>query len=61
MPEYVITIFNVDTKIGHIVYSIFEETIYELESTLEENEILFVNEVLNPDNKKDDYDWSNNR
>lgn len=43
--QIVITIFNVDTKVGRVIYTTYPEQISEIEESLDDSEVMFVNEI----------------
>lgn len=43
--QIVITIFNIETKIGRVIYTTYPEQIAEIEDSLDDSEVMFVNEI----------------
>lgn len=43
--QIVITIFNIETKIGRVIYTTYPEQIAEIEDSLNDSEVMFVNEI----------------
>lgn len=43
--QIVITIFNTETKIGRVIYTTYPEQIAEIEDSLNDSEVMFVNEI----------------
>ena len=43
--QIVITIFNTETKVGRVIYTTYPEQIAEIEDSLDDSEVMFVNEI----------------